>query len=273
MMKGYGIVFCDVDGTLLNSRHQVLPGTLSAIRSLQQRGIPFVIVSARSPSGIYPIQEKYHFESPIVSYSGALILDENKKILYSKGFSKDLAEKVIAFIEQSRFDCSWNIFSLDTWIVKDRRDPRIVREENIVRAKATEGTADMLPDNAEIGKILCMCNPDHTLAIEQKLKEAFPSLSIARSSDTLLEIMQSGVTKSSAVKTLCKLWNIPPESTVAFGDHYNDVEMLETVAMPFLMGNAPAELRSRFPHITESNDEEGIYKGLSEIGLVSDAPL
>ena len=46
----YEIVFSDVDGTLLNTRHQVLPGTLSAIKSLQQQGIPFVIISARSPS-------------------------------------------------------------------------------------------------------------------------------------------------------------------------------------------------------------------------------
>ena len=32
---GYGIIFSDVDGTLLNSEHQVLPGTLSAIRLLE----------------------------------------------------------------------------------------------------------------------------------------------------------------------------------------------------------------------------------------------
>lgn len=44
--------------------------------------------------------------------------------------------------------------------------------------------------------------------------------------------------------------------------------MLETVAMPFLMGNAPEELKTRFPHVTAGNDEEGIYRGLAEIGLV-----
>ena len=265
---GYGIVFSDVDGTLLNSEHQVLPGTLSAIRLLKQQGIPFVIISARSPSGIYPIQEKYRFKSPVISYSGALILDEDGKILFSKGFSREPAKKVIEFIEENQFDCSWNIYSLDTWIVKDKHDPRVIQEENIVRAKAIEGTADTLPDDADIGKILCMCNPDCILDIEQKLKSAFPSLSIAKSSSTLLEIMENGVTKSTAVKTLCKLWNIPLENTVAFGDHYNDVEMLETVAIPFLMGNAPEELKSRFSNITEDNDREGIYHGLSKIGLV-----
>ena len=102
----YEIVFSDVDGTLLNSKHQILPSTLFAIQSLRQQGIPFVIISARSPSGIYPIQEKYQFKSPVISYSGALILDEDKKILYSRGFSRELAKEVIAFIEKNQFDCS-----------------------------------------------------------------------------------------------------------------------------------------------------------------------
>lgn len=264
----YEIVFSDVDGTLLNSDHQLLANTLSSIKFLQQHGIPFVIISARSPSGIYPIQEKYGFRSPVISYSGALILDENRKVLYSKGFSLEVAKQVIAFIEESRFDCSWNIYSVDTWIVKNKKDPRIIREENIVHASAVEGSVDMLSDHADIGKILCMCNPDCILDMEQKLKAAFPSLSIVKSSSILLEIMQSGVTKSSAVKTLCGLWGIPLENTVAFGDHYNDVEMLETVAMPFLMGNAPEELKNRFPNVTDSNDEDGIYHGLIKTGLI-----
>ena len=49
------IVFCDVDGTLLNKDHRLLDSTVESIRQLKQRDIPFVIVTARSPSGIYPI--------------------------------------------------------------------------------------------------------------------------------------------------------------------------------------------------------------------------
>ena len=53
----YKIVFSDVDGTLLNSNHQLLNNTLYASRQLQQRDIPIVIISARSQSCINPIQE------------------------------------------------------------------------------------------------------------------------------------------------------------------------------------------------------------------------
>ena len=73
------IIFSDVDGTLLNNSHKVLPGTVYAIRELKKKGIPFVIISARSPSGIRPILEENNFTCPMISYSGALILDENEK--------------------------------------------------------------------------------------------------------------------------------------------------------------------------------------------------
>lgn len=262
------IVFSDVDGTLLNREHKVLPGTLTAIHSLQRQGIPFVIISARSPSGIYPIQNENHFSCPIISYSGALIMDQDRNVLYSNGFLQRTAARIIDFIEDKQMDCTWNIYSIDTWIVKDKMDPRVMREENIVHAQATEGTVEDLPEDAYVSKILCMCNPDCILDIEERLKAKFSELSIVKSSDILLEVMQKGVTKQSAVEKLCKLWKIPMQSTVAFGDHYNDVEMLETVAMPFLMGNAPEELKNRFSNITDSNDEEGIYRALLKIGLV-----
>jgi len=265
----YKIVFSDVDGTLLNSNHKVLPGTLYGIRSLQEKNIPFVIISARSPSGIYPILKENNFNCSIICYSGGLILDNNRNILYSRGFEKKVASDVISFIENNQLDCSWNIYSLDTWIVKDKKDPRIIREENIVHAQSIEGTIDLLEDDAPIGKILCMCNPEKILDIEKSLKEAFPQLSIVKSSDILLEIMATGITKSTAVHKLCEVLNIPIEATVAFGDNYNDVEMLETVAKPFLMGNAPEELKKKFPNITNNNDEEGIYNALVNIGMIT----
>lgn len=85
------IVFSDIDGTLLTNDREVLPSTLKAINSLKKQDIPFIIISARSPSGIYPILDKHHLSCPIVSYSGALFLDENKKVIFHEGMNKIVA--------------------------------------------------------------------------------------------------------------------------------------------------------------------------------------
>ena len=262
------IVFSDVDGTLLTPDHRLLPGTLRSILALQSRGIPFVIISARSPSGIFPILEEYGFRCPMICYSGALILDEERRLLASRGFSRALAGELVTYIENQGLPCAWNVYSGDTWIVRDRSDPRVAREEAIVRTCAREGDLNLLTENAVVGKILCMCDPGTIEGVERRLKAAFPTLSIVPSSDILLEIMEEGISKATGVKGLCELWDIPLEDAVAFGDHYNDVEMLQCVGTPFLMGNAPQPLLERFPNHTDPNHREGILHALEGLGLV-----
>lgn len=51
-MDDIKIVFSDVDGTLLNSQQEITPRTLHALKTLHEKKILFVIISARSPSGI-----------------------------------------------------------------------------------------------------------------------------------------------------------------------------------------------------------------------------
>jgi hydroxymethylpyrimidine pyrophosphatase-like HAD family hydrolase len=80
--------------------------------------------------------------------------------------------------------------------------------------------------------------------------------------------MNKGISKGKSIEFLCDKWDINKENTVAFGDHYNDVEMLQTVGTPFLMENAPAELKEIITSITSSNEADGIYNGLKQIGLI-----
>lgn len=261
------IVFSDIDGTLLTNDREILPSTLKAINSLKKQDIPFIIISARSPSGIYPILDKHHLSCPIVSYSGALFLDENKKVIFHEGMNKIVAKDVIEFIEKERFDCSWNIFSFDNWVVKDRNDPRIVREENAVKAKSIEGSISDIKED-EIHKILCICNINKTEEIENKLQKMFPFLSIVKSSPILLEIMGAGITKASAIHKVCELLNTDISNAIAFGDNYNDKEMLMEVGKGFLMGNAPTKLKEEIKLHTLDNEHDGIYQALKGLDLI-----
>ncbi len=255
----YQIIFSDVDGTLLNSSHVVTPKTKEAIQNLN---IPFVIVSARNPSGIYPILKDNDLHCAIIAYSGGLILDEDRHVLFHQGISKSDAQEIVDFIEP--FDLSWCAYSIDEWIVKDKNDPRIINEENIVKAYAKQGSIDDFVDN-QVNKILCICNKTQTNAIEKKLKERFPQYSIVQSSDILIEIMQQGINKATAIERLCDIWHIDIKDTLAFGDNYNDYEMLKACGKGILMGNAPDDLKKEFNDITLDNNHDGIYEALKLI--------
>ena len=263
-------VFSDVDGTLLNSGHRVTPRTAEWIRKLGERDIPFVIVSARSPSGIYPIMKRNGFRSALIAYSGALIMDEDRNVLYNRQIPRDLAAGIERFFNEKKrsdksFDMSWCIYSADYWISPNRSDPRIAREERIVEAQSREGTVEDLAPGAGVNKFLCICAPGTILEIEKEVKKNFPEVEAVKSSDILLEIMAKGISKADALERYCAHLGITPQETIAFGDNYNDVGMLEAAGISCVMGNAPEEILRRFPLHTADNDHDGIAEALEQL--------
>lgn len=263
-----GIVFSDIDGTLLNSDHQVTPLTREAICGVQRRGVPFVIVTARGITGTYPVLEQNGISCAVVCYSGGVILDEERRVIFHEGLSKAEAQEVADFCEAEGFDMAWSAYSFEDWVSPDVGDPRVKLEERIVMATSREGTIASI-EGDEVHKILCFCNPDATDEIERRLRERFPGHSIARSSSILIEVMRGGTSKARAVRTLCEIWGVDPADAIAFGDSYNDVPMLEAAGAGYLMPNAPAPLLGKLPlHAPADNDHDGIYLALRERGLV-----
>ena len=88
------ILFSDIDGTLLNSKHQISEKTKKKVQQLAIQNIPFILVSARMPKGMHYFLDELQIKAPMVSYSGGLILDENQKVIYSKGFTGLKPEKL-----------------------------------------------------------------------------------------------------------------------------------------------------------------------------------
>ncbi len=261
------VVFSDIDGTLLNSEHQITPRTKRAIERLEASGTPFVVVTARGITGTYPVLEQNGISCSVITYSGGVILDEQRRVVDHHGLSKAQAQKIVEFCDAEGFDMVWNAYSFEDWVVPDKSDARVKKEESIVMAEAREGTIGSI-ERDEVQKILCICNPEKTREIERRLKERFPELSIALSAADLIEVMQAGTTKARAVRRLCDLWDVDPADAIAFGDNYNDVPMLEAVGQGYLMANAPAELLDRLPLHTASNDEDGIAVALERLGLL-----
>jgi hydroxymethylpyrimidine pyrophosphatase-like HAD family hydrolase len=69
------------------------------------------------------------------------------------------------------------------------------------------------------------------------------------------------------VAALADRLGVPIADTVAIGDHFNDVEMLEAVGLGIAMGNAPAEVQVRADRVTGSCDEEGVAQALETLSF------
>lgn len=260
LMQSYKAVFSDIDGTLLNSRHQISLLTETAIHSVVCRKIPFIPVSARPPLAITPFVKQLNLQNPIICYSGALILDQDLKSLYSV----TIDEKDLSLLEnlfEQKNSLSVNYYVGVDWFSDNVNDKWVKQEEEI-----TKIVAKPRPEKMEnVHKILIMGEAEAIVVIEKQLKTAFPHLSIHRSKNEYLEIMNKAATKSNAIRFIEKMLNISSSDIVAFGDNFNDLDMLEYAGLGVAMGNSPDEIKAAAQRVTATNDEDGIALVLNDI--------
>lgn len=258
----YRAIFSDIDGTLLNSEHRISEKTAAALKNWTDSGRELVLASSRGISGIEPIIGRYGLNCSIIALGGSVIKDRNGSIIYEKGMDMGTVTEVLELSRREKLPVSWSVYSASKWIANSILDPQIMNEAAIVEASPTGDDLSLFSQDEKIGKILFFCKPGNIEAVETKLKSSFPGLSIAKSSDILLEVNPEWVTKAGAVIEYCRQKNIALENTIAFGDNYNDLQMLETVGRPVIMGNAPADIRNRFDMVTLDNDHDGIAAAL-----------
>jgi len=267
----YKVIFSDIDGTLLTSDHRVSEGTIKVVEKIKEKGIKFILVSARMPRGIIPIQKELSINAPIICFSGALILGEEnnagkRDIIFNTYIKVVDVRQIYNLIKDDFKDISFSLYQKDQWFVGSKEDEWAKIESQITSSDPTFHDFDLLLESTElqINKILCIAKPYRIDALNYKLKEIFPHLTISKSKDTYLEIMGSKVLKSSAIKTLEKVFKFHREEMLAIGDNFNDMDMLIYAGYGIAMGNSPNEVKAIADDITGSNDEDGVKQALEK---------
>ncbi len=256
-------LFTDIDGTLITSDLTISPATRDILRKWTDSGNLHILSSSRSAPGIEPLAKSYDLPCCISAVGGALLLDNERRVIYENGFSVSLCREILEFLCAKQFNMTWGVYTKDLWITKDRSDPRITTEKQVVKISAAEGSVDDIPEDAPVEKILCMFDdPEETLKTENALIERFPTLSILKSSPVFVEINNAGVSKANAVHTICEHFNIDIADTIAFGDNYNDLLMLKAAGTGVAMGNAPDDIKAAADYVTDDHNHDGIAKFL-----------
>ncbi|MCF4100991.1 Cof-type HAD-IIB family hydrolase [Gillisia sp. M10.2A] len=264
----YKIVFSDIDGTLLNSHRKLSPSTISEIKKLKNK-VPFILISARMPAAMQHLQKELDLEHhPIICYNGGLILHE-QKVLSSTEIPIEIMAELIEW--NNKLNCHLSFYNRNEWYVPTM-DKWALREENNTKVTPTiksnkEVIKTWKPTNKGAHKIMAMGEEDHIEQIYNFLYANFKNnLHLYRSKSTYLEIAPKSISKLTAIETLINShFNYSLEETVAFGDNYNDVEMLKNVGYGIAVGNAREEAKEVAKLVVALNTEDGVAKSLNEI--------
>ncbi|KWX71231.1 Cof-type HAD-IIB family hydrolase [Paenibacillus jilunlii] len=268
-------VFSDVDGTLLNSDHKITSLTKRAIQKVVKSGVPFVLVTARMPGGVVSLQEELAIHSPIICYSGALVLEENSEgnmtPIHSTSLSRQETGKILGIVNDRYPTISISLYSYNEWLVRDTRDAWVTQEQEIIHTSPTKADfAAYLENNQQTHKILCMGNSREINDLEQTLKNETTGVSIYKSKETYLEIMDSSASKSQAIQIILQRLGLSREEIMAIGDNFNDIDMLSFAGLGIAMANAPDEVKRYADDVTLSNDKDGLKYSLEKYVIASE---
>ena len=263
------VILSDIDGTYLKDDKTATDLHAKAIKSVVAKGLRFVFVSARMPEAIYPITDAIGMaHTPVISYSGGLVLTEDEEVIFDKKISAEDANNVLAEMKRTWQDITINYYTGRRWFVEEI-DKRVQREIDITSAQAEVANFDeLLNENIFPNKILIMCEPPICEEMERELGKKFPALNVVRSAPYLLEIMDKSVSKATGIEVLLKHYGLTVDEAIAFGDNYNDVEMLEYIPQSVVMANAPEAVKKLASAVTDSNEDSGIYTYLVKVGVI-----
>jgi Cof subfamily protein (haloacid dehalogenase superfamily) len=255
----YKMLCTDLDGTLLSTKSNVSDFTVSEINRIKGH-IKVILVSARMPKSMVYLQQRLGLlREPMICYNGAYILQGNQE-LASTEIRLDLVSGIFELAEP--LGIHLGLYHKDEWYVPQESER--VRKE-ILYTMATPVFLDTEPTitlwgQREIGahKIMLMATKSSADKVFPQLQALYRSeLNLYRSNDTLIEISPIGVSKLSAIEQLLGLGD-SLEEVIAFGDNFNDMEMLHKVGLGIAVANAREEVKAIANHITLKNTEDGV---------------
>ncbi|NJB70631.1 hypothetical protein GGR42_001093 [Saonia flava] len=255
----------DLDGTLLSTKDNVSDITISEISRIKET-TKIVLVSARMPKSMTYLQKRLGVEQePIVCYNGALVLDGQKE-LHSTFMDMEYVEKVHTLAEEHQVKLG--LYYKDEWYVEQDSE-RVQKEIKYTHSSPIyRKTKDTLKDwkQREIGahKIMLMGTKESSDILFPLLQKNLGLyLHLYRSNDTLIEVAPISVSKLSAIKLL-----LPQkeelQDVIAFGDNYNDMEMLKHVGCGVAVANGREELKAIANYVTLPNTEHGVAHFIKE---------
>ncbi|WP_288221560.1 HAD family hydrolase [uncultured Clostridium sp.] len=267
-MKNKGIVFFDVDGTLIDWTKKIYAptkATKEAVEKLKENGYLTILATGRPKNCIDEGIIDLGLNGYIAS-NGAYAEIDNK-VLFNETLDNKELKVLLNFLEEN--NVVYMLEGQEYNYVLDLKNDKIsdlIREANLNIKNFKE---EWDKDTVKVSKIIAVAYDEKSfdLVADRFRKEGYAFMSNL-SNGGLFEIYKAKYTKGYGVEHLLNLLDISKDNAYAFGDGENDIEMFQAVKHGIAMGGYHKKLEPYAYDFTEDVENEGIEKGLIKLGLI-----
>ncbi len=252
------LIASDMDDTLLNSNNTISERNQAAIRAVLAAGKVFLIATGRMYVSVKPFADRLGLDVPLVTYNGALVKgSKSGKIFYEHKMKLETANAVLAYAKEHGYYTQ--LYVGDSILIKEEND--CSRMYTRISGIQTTAIGDALYHTDEAPyKILVMRTGDIDFAqMWKNFAEEFKGrLDVTSSKDNFLELMEPGVNKWEAVRSVGESMGIAPSEIMCIGDSNNDIPMIANAGIGVAVANAKDNVKDAAKIVTASNDNDGV---------------
>lgn len=247
------LIASDLDGTLLkNGAQELNPRIYDIIRKLKEQGIRFAAASGRQHYNLKLLFAPVKDDIFYIAENGSLCICNNQVI--SRGLiDRDLGLRIFQAVRE-RGGCHC-LLSCESACYTDSKDPAFIRHIQEVLHYDLR-TVDDLADVTEPFLKVAICDFAGTDDIEAYFQELFrDEIKVVTSGLIWIDFIAPNANKGTALANLAAHLGIEPEECMAFGDQYNDVEMLKFAGCSYAMSDGAPGIKEYAVHTTDSVED------------------
>lgn len=259
----YKLAVFDLDGTLLDSHHEISEDNKKALKRLADEDCHIVIATGRPDMLVKEYLYKLELDTPVISCNGAMIRQPiSGQIFYQKYIPKAKALSVLQLCKDEGH--IYMAYTKDAIITTDNFRTRYFEERNKTldpscRTKfIIEHDIERISDVYDINKILIIEKDEEKYEVMKDRLKDFDGVTKVSSAKGFYDIMPLNTSKKNAIDQLIDHFNIKISDVVAFGDNYNDVDMLKHVGTAITTSNGVSEVKEVADYISIDHNDSGV---------------
>lgn len=273
------MIVSDLDGTFLNSNHELIEENVQALKIAQNQGMEIAIATGRNYGNVLALCQRMGLQPHVISNNGAFVYDKNGILIKAVGLEKDHIKEALDWLEYRSYFytlCTDHSIYMPTnahaILTRDFENatnhirtmtPATYKEG--IDSFLTLDSAVFINDFNEIinqylifGNISAITSDHDKLCQGREYFANYDGMSMTVAGNNIFEMIHPSVSKGNALEHLAAYIGVSLQDVMAIGDNYNDISMLEKVGASVAVANAEADVKKICKYISLSNDNKGV---------------
>jgi Cof subfamily protein (haloacid dehalogenase superfamily) len=256
------LIATDMDGTLLNSKHELSDSFVPVFRKIKEKGIVFVAASGRQYYNLLKALDDVKDEVIFAAENGSYVVFRDEEI-HVQSIDHEIVRDMIRI--SKGIPHAFPIICGKKKAYVQNSEPEFINQLELYFERY-EIVDDLLKveDDQFLKFTICDLTGSEANSYPH-YKHLENSLKVKVSGPIWLDISHPEANKGVAMEVLQKKFGVTFDQTMVFGDYFNDVEMLQKGYFSYAMANAHPDIKNIARFIAKSNDENGVVEVLSDL--------